>query len=55
MDAASNGSPQGLSNIQSIDAKEGWDPAEKSYIPTEPITVPLSWEDDIKVTSRFNP
>ena len=53
MSAAENGSPQGLSNIQSIDAREGLGPNGEILYPNRTFYGSAFVEDDIKVNSRF--
>jgi hypothetical protein len=53
MSAAQNGSPQGLSNIQNIDAREGLGPNGEILFPNRTFYGSAFVEDDIKVNSRF--
>jgi hypothetical protein len=51
--AAANGSPTGLSNIYSIDAKEGSGPSGQILYGTRTVSFASFVADDIKVTPRF--
>jgi hypothetical protein len=53
MSAAQNGSPQGLSNIQSIEANEGLQPAGNVMLLLQNRNWSAFVEDDIKVSSRL--
>jgi hypothetical protein len=53
MSAAQNGSPQGLSNIQSIEANEGVGPVGNVILLLRSNHVAAFVEDDIKVTGRL--
>lgn len=53
MSAAQNGSPQGLSNIQSIEADEGTGPTGNVILLLQENNVAAFVEDDIKLTGRF--
>jgi carboxypeptidase family protein len=54
MNAAQNGSPQGLSNIQSIEADEGTGPTGNVILLLRYNHVAAFVEDDIKVNRRLN-
>lgn len=54
MSAAQNGSPQGLSNIQSIEANEGTGPLGNVLLSFRINHVAAFAENDIKVTARLN-
>jgi hypothetical protein len=53
MSAAQNGSPTGLSNIQSIDGKEGAGPQGQILYGTRTNNVSLYVQDDLKLSPRF--
>jgi hypothetical protein len=54
MSAAQNGSPQGLSNIQSIEANEGLEPAGNVLLLLRAHNTAAFVEDDIKATARLS-
>ena len=53
MSAVQNGSPQGLSNIQSIEANEGLEPAGNVLLLLRNHNTAAFVEEDIKVSSRL--
>lgn len=53
MSAAQNGSPQGLSNVQSVEANEGTAPGGTVFLQLRMNNFATFVEDDIKVNSRF--
>jgi len=53
MSAAQNGSPQGLSNVQSVEANEGTGPVGNVLLQLRMNNIATFVEDDIKVNGRF--